>query len=100
MSQKNSEKPAAWIMVVHDHPAVREALASRIGLQPDQEGTELAWKMSNPIMGYDGLLCMLGRSATSGTDWGSLSFKISILAQRPILMAKWVQQQRKRTNDQ
>ncbi len=51
MSQKNSEKPAAWIMVVHDHPAVREALASRIGLQPDQEGTELAWKMSNPIIG-------------------------------------------------
>jgi DNA-binding NarL/FixJ family response regulator len=37
VKKKASRKPAARIMIVDDHPAVREALAIRIGREPDLE---------------------------------------------------------------
>lgn len=37
MFENKLKKPAARVLIVDDHPAVREALASRIGRQPDLE---------------------------------------------------------------
>jgi DNA-binding NarL/FixJ family response regulator len=37
MSKAKADKPVSRILIVDDHPAVREALAVRIGCQPDME---------------------------------------------------------------
>ena len=47
--KRNQTKKRARILIVDDHPAVREALASRIGRQPDLEVCGEAADMSEAL---------------------------------------------------
>src|SRR5437870_13325656 len=47
--KRNPTKERARILIVDDHPAVREALASRIGRQPDLEVCGEAADMSEAL---------------------------------------------------
>ena len=49
MSRSKDKKPAARVLIVDDHPAVREALAFRIGRQPDMEVCGEAADMSEAL---------------------------------------------------